>query len=311
MLVLNRHKAIARHDGDALAAARNTEGALCHPPADAPVHHDGVEVLGPLLAAHGLHVQELGEVLVHVLDLNDAEELHDVGGGGLRGREPLRVEVERLPGHGERRLLANLHLLHSFGPDRRGLRITKREHQRALLLLWVGLLLVDDLYPQVCQLPLGRLALQELRCPSLVAGRQDLLLLHVASGKDRPDHVLLRLLRLRGLLLLDDRLLRGFGPLRCLGWRQGLVLRCPFAGLGNDHGAIGDVVGLSSKRLDVVEFAAVASQANLLGRHPDAVLQVLLQVARRRVRLNWDIHFARWQHHLQLHSAAGGEEKSA
>mmetsp|Transcript_48092 Transcript_48092/g.140153 ORF Transcript_48092/g.140153 Transcript_48092/m.140153 type:complete len:250 (-) Transcript_48092:573-1322(-) len=134
VLVLDRHEAIAGQDGDALAAAGDAEAALGRPAPRAPMHGDGVQLLGPLLAATALDVEEPGEVLLDVVDLDDAREVDDPGGRAVGGVQAFGVEVNGLLRHAEQRLLADLHLRDCGGPDRRSLRIAQSKDKLLALL---------------------------------------------------------------------------------------------------------------------------------------------------------------------------------
>mmetsp|Transcript_119567 Transcript_119567/g.333626 ORF Transcript_119567/g.333626 Transcript_119567/m.333626 type:complete len:283 (+) Transcript_119567:1125-1973(+) len=252
MLVLNGHQAVAGHDGDTLATACDTEGALGHPPAHAPVQRNGVQVLRALLATRRLDVQQLGEVLVQVDHFHDAQQLYDVVRGAVRGVQAFRIEVDDLLAHRELCLLAYLHLLHGRRPGRGRLRVAEGQHQVAVLLFGVGLARVDGLYPQVGQVSLRGFALKELRLPGLATRGERLLLLDVALTNSRPHYLLLGLLGLRWLLLLDDHLLLGLGPLCGLWGRQRLVLRRTLLLLSDDDSSVAEVVRLADKRFDVI-----------------------------------------------------------
>mmetsp|Transcript_130627 Transcript_130627/g.291562 ORF Transcript_130627/g.291562 Transcript_130627/m.291562 type:complete len:213 (-) Transcript_130627:419-1057(-) len=176
VLVLDGDQAIAGHDGDALPTASNAESAFGHPSAYAPMHRHGVEVLGPLLAAAALHMQQLREILEDVFHLHNVHKLYYPSRRGLRGVQAFRVEVHRLLRHSKARLLTDAHLSGRSRPDWRRVRVAEGEHHGALFLLRIALLVLHCLYFHEGQMPLRALALEELRLPSLVPLLDDVLL---------------------------------------------------------------------------------------------------------------------------------------
>mmetsp|Transcript_112795 Transcript_112795/g.306248 ORF Transcript_112795/g.306248 Transcript_112795/m.306248 type:complete len:327 (-) Transcript_112795:829-1809(-) len=107
VLRLDGDQAVARHDGDPLPAARDAREAFAHPPAYAPMHEHVVKLIGPLLTARSVHVQQLGEVLLQVNRVLDTQQLHlpDPRVGRV---EALGVKVYGFPRNLEFGALANV-----------------------------------------------------------------------------------------------------------------------------------------------------------------------------------------------------------
>mmetsp|Transcript_42274 Transcript_42274/g.108966 ORF Transcript_42274/g.108966 Transcript_42274/m.108966 type:complete len:286 (+) Transcript_42274:1242-2099(+) len=260
------------------------------------MHGHAVEILGPLLAARRLDVEQLSVVLLDVDGLGHAQQLHGPGAARIRWQQALGVEVHGLLRHLELSLLTHLHLQHRGRPHRRCLWVAQGEDHGGLLLLGISLLILDGLDANEGQMSRRVLALDELGLPHLIAWLNGLFLHHIAFCQDRSHHILLHHLGFWRLLLPDHRLRRGLGL--CLFYD---LLRRALPGDRKDDVAILQVVGLGHQRLDVIQLAAIASELDELRRHPEAVLQVLLQHARGRIRLDRDGHLARGQRNLQLH----------